>query len=265
MGFALKDGGKPAEAIEYLKKATDLNSNADLSLNELGRIYFDQKDYSSAAGFFQKAIDARPDFANYHNNLAYCFRNLGDRDKTIQNFERAFQLDPTDDVTINDLVVVYFEADRYEDIISLMTDAVKTKPDSAAYYTNLALAYKHTGRNNEAIDSFEQALKLDGADYDNWIDLAGGYLLTNAAEKALEAYEKAIALRPENPVGYANKAIALVQLGNLKEAEELVNGDHLDEATRKDFLSQTRILFPAIQVDEDPKKRLIIQQIKDKV
>lgn len=50
--------------------------------------------YQEAAGFFQKAIAAKSDYAEAYNMLGYCTRKMGDVAKAFTYYDKALQLKP---------------------------------------------------------------------------------------------------------------------------------------------------------------------------
>jgi hypothetical protein len=97
--------------------------------------------------------------------------------------------------------------------------ASELEPGNAAYRHSHGEALVRAGRLGEGITALEAAVKLDPRNAE-WtlslaeLDLGSGDHV--AAARYLDAYVK---LRPRDPVGFAERAIALVGLGKLEEAE----------------------------------------------
>jgi tetratricopeptide (TPR) repeat protein len=55
-----------------------------------------EKKYAAALVDFEKAVQAKPDFAEAHNNLAYCLRHQGPARYTeaLGHYDKAIQLNP---------------------------------------------------------------------------------------------------------------------------------------------------------------------------
>ena len=55
-----------------------------------------EKKYAAAVADFEKAVQAKPDFAEAHNNLAYCLRQQGPSryNEALEHYNKAIKLKP---------------------------------------------------------------------------------------------------------------------------------------------------------------------------
>ncbi len=55
-----------------------------------------EKKYAAAVADFEAAVKAKPDFAEAHNNLAYCLRREGPAkyNEALAHYNKAIQLNP---------------------------------------------------------------------------------------------------------------------------------------------------------------------------
>ncbi len=70
----------------------------------------------------------------------------------------------------------------------------------------------------EAIKAYREALSLHSREASLWVALGDAYVAQEHFELALQAYDQAIALDPNDPLGWSNKAVALEALGRPWEA-----------------------------------------------
>lgn len=98
IGLIQSRTGQYAPAEQSLKKAIELAPNK-LSIglqtfyNELAEVCLNQKKYKDAISALESAILLQPEKLNarYHI-LAYCYKNINDTDKAIENFKKFLEL-----------------------------------------------------------------------------------------------------------------------------------------------------------------------------
>jgi len=81
----------PEPAIKAQKSTVDA-----ASVYNQGVALMREKKYGEALIDFQKAVEARPDFAEAHNNLAFCLRHAGPAKyaESLRHYDKAIQLKP---------------------------------------------------------------------------------------------------------------------------------------------------------------------------
>jgi tetratricopeptide (TPR) repeat protein len=100
-GFILAAGVSAAFGMgsqpvpEPSAKAVKSTVDATAAYNQ-GVALMHEKKYAEALVDFEKAVQAKPDFAEAHNNLAYCLRHQGPAKYTeaLGHYDKAIQLNP---------------------------------------------------------------------------------------------------------------------------------------------------------------------------
>lgn len=96
------------EAIPALRKALELNSNDAKAAYCLGCLYYDKRQHELAIDLWEKSAEMKDTFPTVHRNLGIgYFNKTGDQEKAVQNFERAFSLDPSDARVLMELDQLY--------------------------------------------------------------------------------------------------------------------------------------------------------------
>jgi tetratricopeptide (TPR) repeat protein len=92
-GFALlKADNQWKKAVPHLKKAVLLDSKLYLAWYNLGVIYVSNVDAEEGFGYFQKSVEANPDFSTAYYWMAYCrCRNREDK-QAIPLFEKYLEV-----------------------------------------------------------------------------------------------------------------------------------------------------------------------------
>ena len=80
-------------SIKYYKIADKLNSgNSLITLNNLGNIYLDLKDYKKAIQCFEKSLTLNGDKSPIYNNLGIAYNEIGDTRKTLYFWKEGLNL-----------------------------------------------------------------------------------------------------------------------------------------------------------------------------
>jgi len=163
---ALRNQGRPTEAIAAAKEALAVNSNTIDVYNNFGLAYMDQGNLSLARFIFQKALQSIPEAdgnAYIHCNLGWVAYLDGDVPLASQELQRAVELDPQLVPALVYLSRVYMDDKNYADTVPLLEAAADITPDNADVQITLGVAYRGVGRLDEAEKAYRKALALDPA------------------------------------------------------------------------------------------------------
>jgi tetratricopeptide (TPR) repeat protein len=159
-----------AEKIRRFKEAIRLNPNYAVAILQLGRTYFDQRDYASAMNWFSKVSlsDKHATEANFFLGLSAYYAGNFDRASEAFGFVAA-RLPLTE--VYNNLGVV--EARRRKSAsVDYLQRAVQSDPTDADYHFNLALALARMKDNAAAMRQLKEALAIRPGDTEarNYLD-----------------------------------------------------------------------------------------------
>jgi Flp pilus assembly protein TadD len=162
-GNQLLAEGKPAEALQVLTEAMQLNPNDE---------------------------DVRYD-------LGLALTRLGRLDEAIQQYGEALRIFPNYAEAHNNLGNVLMRAGRTEEAISHLQLAVKIMPDYASAHNNLGTALQRAGRTNEALLHFQQAAKLKPDYWEAHFNIATSLLQAGKLDDARGEFETVLRLKPD--------------------------------------------------------------------
>jgi tetratricopeptide (TPR) repeat protein/TolB-like protein len=179
------------QAVQVLNQALKLDPNFGLAKATRGEAYWIKYQNSKNKAWIASAnVDCKGalNLANAgpagHVCLGLLNNGTGKYDDAVTEFQRALQLEPTnDDASIG-----------------------------------LARAYTSLNRLNEAEDTYQQAIKLRPNHYKTYAWLGFFYIQQAQYEKAAQIYQKLTSLAPENPEGYYNLGAAYLFLGHDQDA-----------------------------------------------
>jgi tetratricopeptide (TPR) repeat protein len=96
-------------AIEFLKKANELQPENYETLVNLGNAYFDASKYEDAEKSYEKALTKKTDDLNVRTDLGltFIFRDAPNYDRAIQEFKRVLDSDANHIQALQNLTVAY--------------------------------------------------------------------------------------------------------------------------------------------------------------
>jgi len=216
--FALSDGSRPQQALEYASSlmarypdAALLYSVAGIATAQLGR-------FSQALSNFDRVLALLPNDAANNRNRGNTLRSLDRFEEAIQSFDQALEIEPR---LIDALIGrghCLKSLGRIEAAVASYEAALEVKSDQPdLWYSsgNLLLDLK---RPDEALACFEQAI----AHRPDWAEAYSnrGNLLREQGrlDEALASYDTALRLKPDLGSAHNNRSVVLKDLGRTEEA-----------------------------------------------
>ena len=188
---------KPIIDIDYLLKE--------------GNLYFHNKQYEKAMGFYDSILKNEPNHIFTLNNKGMILHNLGQYREAIECFDKALTYEPHNVLILN----------------------------------NKGLALHNLGQYREAIEWYDKALNIDS----NFLMALNnkGFALNNLGQyrEALKFYDKILAIKSNDILALVNKGMLLHKLGREKESEEIINKarnldpSYFESLFKKDTVTQS--------------------------
>lgn len=242
------------KAINYFKKANDLEKNsAEYSYN-LASAYFMEGWLDEALKYFTQAIGLDPNNIDYHYSLAYLYYQrknyqkanielnfINERDKNHEfskvlkalimsengdllnaklNLEKLAETNPDDDFISSSLTKIYKELSMPDMAKVSAQKALRIKPNSLNYLNELAELFIEEKCYEEAENLLEKMIKINGKYLHAYILKAKIGLAKKDFVLVFDMAQQIIDLDPNNPEGYYYNAIALFEQGDVNFAIE---------------------------------------------
>lgn len=260
LGLAYKSLNRPAEAMEMLQRAAELQPNGRELWNYLGVLQAETGQTEAAVKSFCKALEIDGGYDDARANLCFYTNDI----------ETLFQL--ADDTPYN-FWANYKAAEAAEDFAPkehYLQRAVAAAPERTDGLLALAHLYQQNESFNESLTYYHKVLNLEENNVQALLGAADIYLVQKAYEKAekfylksfsqtrdiagahlnygillyqtgrtaeaLEEYRNAAALAPEKPEISYNLALILKETGDLEEALGLMFNAHLKEPENQVFI-----------------------------
>jgi len=115
-------------AEKYLIKAITLKKEKKYYLS-LGNLYLHLQKYNKAIVSYKKSLKLDNKFAVVYNNIAFCYKQIGDQKKSLHNVLKAFENDGGNHYYIYNLANAYKEQDRLDEAEIYYDQAIKLKPE----------------------------------------------------------------------------------------------------------------------------------------
>jgi tetratricopeptide (TPR) repeat protein len=138
--FGMGSQPVPEPAAKTVKGTTDA-----ASVYNHGVALMHEKKYAEALADFEKAVQAKPDFAEAHNNLAYCLRHQGPAkySEALGHYDKAIQLNPNLAEAYEYRGVLFVKMNRKNDAEK---DLAKLKQLNPKYASKLEYAINNNGK-----------------------------------------------------------------------------------------------------------------------
>ena len=122
------------QAILYLTRANKIQPDNYEVIVALGNSNFDSQNYDAAEKWYSAALAKKPDDVDVltDHGLTYMFRAQPDYDRAISEFQKAMQIDPKHEQTLQDLVVAYTEKHDAKQAQAMLDKLVEVNPQNNA-------------------------------------------------------------------------------------------------------------------------------------
>ena len=255
-GLVALQTGEAEAAVEYLRKATKLQSKNVMFRGNLATALMQIGDLEGAEAAFRRAIDLDSNQSQFHLGFANCLAlrgklaqaeqtlrrvtqrfpqfalawfNLGNsvadqgrKLEAVELYQRAIELDPTFSDARNNLGAMLLAVGKPGHAEVVYLEALRLRPDDPKLLCNLASLLVDLGRFAEAENQCRRAITL-------MPDLSDAYTILGAAigfqgrlVSALEMHRKAAALAPQDARIRSALGIALYETGDTKEGIEFL-------------------------------------------
>ena len=178
-GLIYLDKGQPEKALDFYKKALDLEIGEESSmiLNNIAMVYKSQRDYQNAILWLKKALEVsegRPNVIEkitVLNNLGLTYYSDEKYQDAFEYYEQALEMNKSlGDLGIKSRLLsnigsIYFSRNDYENALNKFQEALQISEElgdlngETVRLNNIASIYKQQGNLKLALDYYEQALE----------------------------------------------------------------------------------------------------------
>jgi lipoprotein NlpI len=197
--------GSDDEAIAACTRVINSGGWAGSSLvwayHDRGNAYRNKGDNDRAIQDYDQAIGLDPNNAYPYNGRGIAYQRKGDNDRAMQDFDEAIRLDPDFAAPYNNRGVVYRMKGDTDRAIQDYDQAMRLDPKFVLPYNNRGIAYGKKGDNDRAIADFSQAIGLDPNYAAPYLGRGRLYFFGKAVDMAEADFKKASELNPKYAYG----------------------------------------------------------------
>jgi tetratricopeptide (TPR) repeat protein len=194
--------------------------------------------HTQAINELQKLIDRFPDEKEAFHRMGVIYQsNLRQPDKAIVHFNKVIEIDPLFKVTYNQLAYCYNQIGDFEKSIWAINKYISLAPDEPNPYDSRAELYAYDGKLDQAIESYREALEKRPDFYLSLIKLGHMYLFKREYAKAESCYQELSSSTEKDIRSQGRTYLAYVPLyqGKLERALEV-----LDDGIAADRMEQAK-------------------------
>ncbi len=189
----LEEIGEDVEDVE--DELVEANKKLTLALADL---YAKIGQPDKADELFDEIIKDNPKDANSWDLYASYLYKKGRVNEAIENYEKAYKLDPENKGLAFRLGDAYFSAKRYKDAVEFLTKAKEDFPDDIEIMKKTAEAYYNMGEYNSAINEYQEIIKIAPKHVSSRIQIGNAYNEMKNYSKAIEYYHQALDIESNN-------------------------------------------------------------------
>jgi serine/threonine-protein kinase len=213
-----KDKNFIAKSRQACSKAVDLGNSGAAGHVCLGVIASGTGKYDEAIGQFQRAAQLEPTNEDALIGLGGAYESLGKPQDAENTYKKIVQLRPSYWRGYNLLGIFYLRQAQYDDAAKMFGKVIERTPESFRGYANIGAAYLYEAKYADAIKTLEQSLAIHATDL-TYSNLGTAYYYQHRFKEAAQTYEKAVQLDDKDYMNWGNVGEAYYLSGENSKSE----------------------------------------------
>jgi Flp pilus assembly protein TadD len=217
LGVTYMDMHSPQLAEPELRTAVSLKPLYSEARNALGMLYQDEGRTAEAEEQFRRSVEIEPSMTAC-GNLGLIHWRRGEAKLAEQDWREALKLAPNDSSLLNNLGLACTKLGRYPEAVSFFRKAIELQPNDPNPRSNLGIAYEKTGQHGLAETEFLAALSLSPQKFETRNRLGMLYLEAGRLEEAEAQFHLSLKTQA-NDAGYTGLGEIHLRRGDRGAAE----------------------------------------------
>ncbi|PIR16519.1 MAG: hypothetical protein COV46_08260 [Deltaproteobacteria bacterium CG11_big_fil_rev_8_21_14_0_20_49_13] len=201
-------------------------------LVELGKQYFEDKEYGKAEHIFKKVVHEQPNFADILNLLGVICHIEGKFEQAMELFQRSLKINPHYTEAVLNLAVLYNDLGKYKEAKKLYTHLHSSQTTKHKHiepvlkgklsnlHANIGDIYRNLGLYDHAIEEYRKALTLNPKFVDIKTSLGIAYRENQQLKESLAELTDAAKINPKYITAKIQLGVTYYSSGKLAEAKK---------------------------------------------
>jgi tetratricopeptide (TPR) repeat protein len=156
LGTQAGANGNPAKQKEYLDQLIAAYPNDERANFALGGYYFGQQDFPRAIQYYKKATELQPTFSSAFNLLGYAYRQNVDYPNAEAAFKKYIELIPNDPNPYDSYAELLLREGKFDDSITQYRKALSIDPNFINAHQGIGMDLLYQGKADEAASEIQK-------------------------------------------------------------------------------------------------------------
>lgn len=215
-------GGDREQAIEYLKKAVELDSQSTYLKRELAVEYAQQKDQVNALALIEDILKSHPDDVETLILYGRIKQSQNQLENATQAYEKVIALDKQQQNVYLLLGGIYLQEERFDDAQRVFSELLAQFPEAYTGYYFLGKIYAEKGQIADAEKAFKKALEIEPSLLEPRFELLDLYRSQGKSDIIVRTYEDILKNNPFNIRAALELGLIYWKEGRRLDAEKLL-------------------------------------------
>jgi tetratricopeptide (TPR) repeat protein len=148
--------GEVVKQKEYLEKLVAVYANDERAHLNLGVFHFGQQEFPEAIEQLKKTTDLAPNHSPAYNMLGYSYRQVGDYGNAEQAFKKYVELIPNDPNPYDSYAELLLKMGRFDDSVAQYRKALSIDPHFVPSHFGISADLTYQGKPQEAQSELQQ-------------------------------------------------------------------------------------------------------------
>lgn len=234
-------------------------------LINLGKEYFDRKEYHLAEKYLQKVVSENPHYADVHNLLGVINHIGGRFQNALENFNKALSINPRYTEALLNLAVLYNDLGEYGKAKALYTQLKQSNKKKAHdiepvlkgklsnLHAEIGDIYRSISMFPYAVEEYKKALHLNPAYHDIRTKLGQALREQGKLKDSVKEFKQVIKANPKYNSARVQLGVTLYSMGKPVEAKK--EWQAALKANPKDQYAQMYLRLMNAQAQQKQKKQ----------